>query len=193
MPKPVPTVGADGTPGPPLKASHRRALALVEMARQALDFGSGHAGAANKPHLVVSLSADQLRDQLGVGYLPSGGTLPATDLRRLACDAKNIPIVLGGDSLPLDVGRTTRTTPSWIHTALNERDKGCRHPGCDRPPAWCDAHHVTHWIDHGETNLDNLVLLCRHHHRQHHKGHFTIQALGNQQFVFNKPTVSSRT
>lgn len=193
MPKPTPTIGEDGTVGPPLTASHRRALALVEMARQALDFGSEHPGSANKPHLIVSMSADRLRDQTGVGYLPGGGTLPAADLRRMACDAKVIPLVLGSDSLPLDVGRKTRTIPSWIRTALNERDKGCRHPRCDRPPAYCDAHHVTHWIDGGETKIDNLVLLCRTHHRQHHKGEFRIRALSRQRFVFTKATVSSRT
>lgn len=193
MPKPAPTVGADGAAGPPLKASHRRALALVEMARQSLDFGSGHPGSANKPHLIVSLSADQLRDQTGVGYLPGGDTLPAADLRRMACDAKIIPMVLGSDSLPLDIGRKTRTIPSWIRTALNERDKGCRYPSCDRPPSWCDAHHVIHWVDGGETRLDLLVLLCRTHHTQHHKGKFTIKALGNQQFAFHKRDIGSRT
>ena len=180
-------------PEPGVKTSQRRATALIEMARQALDFGTGHPGGANKPHLIVSLSADQLADSLGVGYLPDRGTLPATDLRRLACDAKIIPIVLGSEGQPLDVGRTTRTIPPAIRVALNERDKGCRHPDCQRPPAWCDAHHVTHWLDHGETSLDNLLLLCRRHHTAHHKGHFTITAHGNQHFTITKTKIHSRT
>ena len=180
-------------PEPGVKTSQRRATALIEMARQALDFGTGHPGGANKPHLIVSLSADQLADSLGVGYLPDRGTLPATDLRRLACDAKIIPIVLGSEGQPLDVGRTTRTIPPAIRVALNERDKGCRHPDCERPPAWCDAHHVIHWLDHAETSLDNLLLLCRRHHTAHHKGHFTITNHGNQHFTITKTKIHSRT
>ena len=180
-------------PDPELKTSQRRATALIEMARQALDFGTSHPGGANKPHLVISLSADQLADSLGVGYLPDRGTLPATDLRRLACDAKIIPLVLGSDGQPLDVGRTTRTVPVSMRHALNERDKGCRHPACDRPPAWTDAHHVIHWIDGGPTSLDNLLLLCRKHHVAHHKGHFTITGHGNQQFTITTTKIHTRT
>lgn len=182
--KAVPTVNPDGTEGPPLRTSHRRALALVELCRQALDFGTDHPGASNKPHLIVTISEEQLREQVGAGYLPGTGTIPATDLRRMACDAKLLPLLLGSEGMPLDVGRETRTITPSQRIALNERDKGCRAPGCDRPPAWCDGHHVWHWIDGGETNLDNLVLLCRHHHSHVHKARLRIQALGNQRFRF---------
>ena len=170
---------------PGAKASYRRALALIEMARQALDFGTDHPGAANKPHLAVSLSAEQLRSELGVGYLPDGTTLPATTIRRLACDAKIIPVLLGTDGVPLDIGRTSRTIPVWIRTALNLRDKGCAHPRCDRPPSSCDAHHVTPWVDGGHTALHNLLLLCRRHHTDHHKGRYTITPNGNGRFTFS--------
>ncbi len=193
MPKPGPRQLGDGTLSPALTASHRRALALIEMARQSLDFGTDHPGAANKPHLIVSVTADQLAAGLGVGYQSNGTPLAASTLRRLACDAKIIPLVLGSDSLPLDIGRTSRTIPAWIRTALNHRDKGCRHPDCDRPPSWCDAHHVTHWIDGGETNLDQLLLLCRHHHTRLHKGEFTITAHGNQRFTITKHKIHIRT
>ena len=178
-------------PEPGVLLSQRRAIALVEMARQALDFGTGHEGAANKPHLVVSLSYEQLRDQLGVGYLPDSGTLPASSLRRLACDAKIIPLVLGADGLPMDVGRTTRTIPPAIRTALNERDKRCTTPGCDRPPSWTDAHHVRSWLDGGTTALTNLVLICRRHHTMVHRGKLRIDALGDQRFRFTN--TNSRT
>lgn len=50
-------------------------------------------------------------------------------------------------------------------------DKGCSFPGCDRPPSWCQAHHIRHWIDGGVTDIDNLTLLCeRHHHVVHTRG-----------------------
>jgi hypothetical protein len=187
---PEPPAG-DDTPKQPL--SHRRALALIEMARQSLAFGANHPGSANKPHLVVTISAEQLASELGVGYLQDGGTLPASALRRLACDAKIIPVLLGTDGLPLDVGRTMRTTPSWMRTALNLRDKGCRHPDCDQPPSACQAHHVPHWIDGGKTSLDTLLLLCDAHHRRHHKGDFTVTAHGKQRFTITKIPIHQRT
>jgi hypothetical protein len=182
--KPTPTVNDDGTEGPPLKASHRRALALVELCRQALDFGTDHPGSSNKPHLVVTVSEQQLRSGIGAVRLPGGGIIPVTDLRRMACDAKIIPLVLGSDSMPLDVGRESRTVSPYQRAALNVRDGGCKTPGCDRPPSWTDAHHVWFWIDGGPTDLDWLVLLCRHHHTQVHKGRLRIEALGNQRFRF---------
>jgi hypothetical protein len=180
-------------PEPGVLLSQRRARALVEMARQSLDFGHGHESSANKPHLVVSLSYEQLRDQLGVGYLPDSGTIPASTVRKLACDAKIIPIVLGADGIPMDVGRTTRVVSPGMRTALDERDKGCTEPGCDRPPAWCDAHHVVSWLDDGITALINLVLLCRRHHTMVHQGKLRIEALGNQRFRFTNTTERLRT
>ncbi len=167
---------------PPLPLSHRQALGLAEMCRQALDFGSGHSGSADKPHLVISASLDDLRDQIGVGYLPGTGTIPIADVRRIACDCKIIPVLLGSEGQPVDLGRTVRTVTPAQRIALNLRDQGCRHPDCHRPPSDCDAHHIIHWLDNGETNLHNLILLCRGHHRRRHKGEFTITAHGNQQF-----------
>ena len=75
--------------------------------------------------------------------------MPATP----ACDCKVIPVVLGGDSEPLDVGRAMRTVPLGIRRALVARDGGCSFPGCGRPPGLCAAHHVRHWIDLGETKV----------------------------------------
>ncbi len=183
MTKPQPTEAPDGTILPPQTAAHRRALALVELARQALDFGDDHPGAANKPHLVLTMDHQDLCTGTGVATTPDGSTLPASAVRRLACDAKIIPMVLGADSLPLDIGRTSRTVPPQIRIALNHRDKHCQAPGCDRPASWCDAHHVIHWIDGGKTALVNLILLCRRHHSMHHSGQLKIEPLGNGRFT----------
>ncbi|GIU89731.1 MAG: hypothetical protein KatS3mg010_0830 [Acidimicrobiia bacterium] len=98
------------------------------------------------------------------------GRLSAATLRRLACDAGIARVVVDGASRPLDVGRTTRTVPPAVWRALVVRDGGCVHPGCDRPPGWCEAHHVVPWYDGGATSLDNLELRCRHHHRAVHEG-----------------------
>ncbi|HEX3813911.1 MAG TPA: HNH endonuclease signature motif containing protein, partial [Mycobacteriales bacterium] len=80
-----------------------------------------------------------------------------------------IPILLGSEGEPLDVGRATRTIPPGIRRAIAARDLGCIHPDCDAPAPRCEAHHVQHWTNGGPTALNNLVLLCpRHHWTIHH-------------------------
>jgi len=100
--------------------------------------------------------------------------------RRIACDAVRTVVTVaatrddsswmfGTPAVPLSVGRATRTIPASLRTALVLRDQGCRFPGCDRPPAWTDGHHIIHWADGGPTELANLVSLCRSHHRRVHE------------------------
>jgi hypothetical protein len=79
----------------------------------------------------------------------------------------------GSEGEPLDVGRRTRTVPPAIRRALEARDRGCRFPGCGL--RFTDAHHVRHWADGGETKLDNLILLCSHHHRLVHEEGWTVE------------------
>ncbi len=86
----------------------------------------------------------------------------------MACDAQIIPVVLGGDSEPLDLGRARRLFTRGQRLALTLRDKGCSYPGCSIPPTWCDAHHVTHWANGGPTDLSNAALLCPRHHTHVH-------------------------
>jgi hypothetical protein len=82
-----------------------------------------------------------------------------------------LPPTLGGaPSQPLNLGRATRVVQPAQRMALAVRDRGCVFPGCDRPLSWCDAHHLWHWVDGGPTDLDNLALLCRAHHRTVHEG-----------------------
>ncbi|WP_285660077.1 HNH endonuclease signature motif containing protein, partial [Actinomycetospora sp. NBRC 106375] len=95
-------------------------------------------------------------------------------LRRWACDAGIVPMVLGTRAEPLDVGRLSYTAPEGIRRALIVRDGGCAFPGCTRRPRRCHAHHVRYWLDHGDTALDNMTLLCRFHHQLIHHGHWTV-------------------
>jgi hypothetical protein len=78
-------------------------------------------------------------------------------------------VLVNSDSEILDYGRGQRVVPANLFHAIVVRDRHCRYPGCDRPPDWCDAHHVTHWLDHGPTSLGNCMLLCRRHHRRLHQ------------------------
>ncbi|MEO9222765.1 MAG: HNH endonuclease, partial [Mycobacteriaceae bacterium] len=79
------------------------------------------------------------------------------------------------EGVPLNLGRTQRLVSPGQRRALIARDHGCAFPGCNRPPAWTEAHHIVHWIDGGPTDLANLVLLCRRHHRVIHHDGWTIQ------------------
>ncbi|MDD7936997.1 DUF222 domain-containing protein [Actinomycetospora lutea] len=113
----------------------------------------------------------------GYGTLDSGHTVDAATVRRWACDADIVPMILGGRSEPLDVGRAQRTAPDAIRRALNTRDGGCAFPGCDRTPRRCQAHHVQSWLDCGVTAVHTMCLLCRYHHQLIHHGHWTIQMI----------------
>jgi hypothetical protein len=127
-----------------------------------------------KPHLAVYLNWDVLTDAVGTATLESGTPLCASATRRLACDADIIPIVLSGESVPLDVGRAYRLVRPDQRTALVARDKGCAYPNCSAPASWCDAHHIIHWLHGGPTDLKNLVLLCRKHHRILHHSQWDV-------------------
>ena len=90
---------------------------------------------------------------------------------QLRAAATRLPPTLGGaPTQPLEVGRTSRIVTPAQRTALIVRDGGCVVAGCDRPPAWCEAHHLRHWLHGGPTDLENLALLCRTHHRAVHEG-----------------------
>jgi hypothetical protein len=107
--------------------------------------------------------------------LGSGTPLHPGTARRLACDAGLLPVVLGTASELLDVGRLHRLVTPAIRRALNIRDGGCRFPGCDRPVAWCDAHHLKSWVLGGLTSVDNMLLLCRRHHVLVHEHGWSIR------------------
>ena len=121
--------------------------------------------------------------QAGVPPLPQPawldwfGEIPADLAQRLACDASVWRIVLDpATGLPLDVGRAHRLVPPWIRRALHARDRGCRWPGCQAQTDWCDAHHHDKpWYLGGQTNVDELMLLCRWHQVRVHEGQWRIQ------------------
>jgi hypothetical protein len=166
------------------RPGQRRADALVELCRRQLDRGDLPALGGERPHLTVLVPLTALpgpplaTDTTPTGMVAAetswGSVLGSANAQRLACDASITRVVLGPDSQPLDVGRRTRIVPPAIRTALVVRDRGCTYPGCDRGPQWTDAHHVRHWSEGGPTSLDNLVLLCRQHHRTVHERHPAI-------------------
>ncbi|HSV65715.1 MAG TPA: DUF222 domain-containing protein [Mycobacteriales bacterium] len=149
----------------------RMADALVELAERALRMGELPDNGGERPTLIVTMPYDKLAAATGVGTLDSGDILPASQVRRLACDANIIPAVLGGESQVLDLGRGSRHYVGAARRAIILRDRGCIFPACDRPYQWCQVHHCTHWANGGRTDQNNGVLLCGHHHRAvHHNG-----------------------
>jgi hypothetical protein len=145
----------------------RRADALVDICAHHLAHGDTPTSGGVRPHLTLIVGPGAL---LGTPTEPcevDGAVVTPATARRIACDAALTEVVSDSGAV-LDVGRTRRTVPAAIRTALEMRDRGCTHPGCDRPHTWCDAHHVVHWADGGRTSLANLRLLCRRHHREAH-------------------------
>jgi hypothetical protein len=163
----------------------RRVDALGEICRRWLDRSDRPVVAGERPHLAVTVPVDSLLEGATPGELEHGGPLGAGSVRRLACDASITRVVFRAPSEPLDIGRRTPVVPPAIRRAVITRDRRCRFPGCDRPHAWCDAHHVVHWADGGATSLANLVLLCRRHHRSVHAG-FTMEMIDGRP-VFRRP------
>jgi hypothetical protein len=150
-----------------------RADALVEVCRDFLDHGDTPVSGGRRPHVTVHVAAEAL---CGVPAEPcevdGTGVITPQAARRLACDAAVTTLTVDGDGTPLDVGRTRRSVPPSLRRALEARDRGC--VICGRPARWCDAHHIVHWADGGPTSLDNLVLLCRSHHRRVHQGRIQL-------------------
>jgi hypothetical protein len=166
--------------------ARRRADALTEICRRYLERGEAQVG-GERPHLNLLVDLESLRGKVGrVCELEQTGPIPAETARRYCCDASLSRIIVSGDSEPLDVGRRTRIIPAGIRRALLVRDRHCRFPGCERPPSWCDGHHLLSWIEGGETKLRNLCLLCRRHHRLVHEGGFRVERVEGR-LVFYRP------
>ncbi|GAA4810535.1 HNH endonuclease signature motif containing protein [Tomitella cavernea] len=127
--------------------------------------------AATRAGLIADGRFEEVFDNLPHGMTDWFANVTVGAARRLACDAAITPIGVDGRGMPLNVGRARRLASRAQRRALAARDHGCAFPRCDRPPAWCVAHHVWHWADGGPTDLDNLVSLCTEHHRAvHHHG-----------------------
>ena len=136
--------------------------------------------------VLVTISLDALRAELGVGEVIGGDAMSAAEVRRLACTAKVIPIVLGGQGQTLDLGRGRRLLEGVQRKALLLRDKTCRAEGCDIPGTWCEAHHQIPWSQGGSTDLTNAVLLCSHHHHRAHDLQWQADRLPNGDVRFNR-------
>ena len=164
--------------------SQRRADAMVTMAEGCLS-GKGQANRGDRYLVHVHTDIETLKAD-GIGSeseIEDGGNVSAETSRRLCCDSGVVHWLENNKGEPLSIGRKTRSIPPAIRRALNRRDHGCRFPGCSCS-RFVDAHHIRHWADGGETSLNNLVLLCRRHHRMVHEEGFGVHTRADATIYF---------
>lgn len=166
-------------------SDRRRGDALLQLVRRAVAAGES-VPTTTKAQLFITMDYERLAARLEgpaettrgsaglaagtvIGSTQAGELLAPETVRRLACDATLIPLVLGTDQEVLDWGRAKRLFTPAQTARLWLRDGGCTYPGCDSPAHWCDAHHLIHWIDNGPSDLSNAALLCGHHHQLVHR------------------------
>lgn len=155
------------TPDDTRTADQRTADALVGIARHYLDSADAPVCGGERPHVTVVVPLATLEARAGAPAARlDDGAICSESARRLACDARISRVITDPDGIPIDVGRATRTISVGTRRALHVRDGGCVADGCTVPARLCDGHHVHHWapLDLGPTDLDNLALLCGHHH-----------------------------
>jgi hypothetical protein len=167
------TLAAPRGPDDDRPRAKRMADALVELSHHILgldDFAPKRAG--RRPHVVVTTSLETLLAVRGApaADIEMGASIPGEAVRRIACDANVMRLVFDAKSVVMDMGRSRRVASESQRRAVAVRDRGCVWPGCDRPPSWCDVHHVKHWLNFGRTEVDNLVMLCHRHHWLAHEG-----------------------
>jgi len=160
--------------------SARQADAMVSMA-------SGYLSGENEQRntsddYLVTIHVDQSALANGNGR----SSIPIESVKRLCCDGHAVVIGENERGEPLNIGRKTRTVPTAIKRALRSRDKCCAFPGCHHT-RFVDAHHIEHWSNGGETNLDNLMLLCSQHHKLVHEGGFAIERDYQNRWFFKRP------
>ncbi|HKP60824.1 MAG TPA: DUF222 domain-containing protein [Polyangiales bacterium] len=167
--------------------SARNADALGLMAEGFLADGARDVTGPDRQLVTIHVAEGVLRDEAAQGRceLDDQTLIPPATARRLACDASLVEITENHAGEPLKLGRKRRVVSAALRRALAARDRGCRFPGCTNH-RFVDAHHIVHWIDEGETDPDNLVLLCRRHHRFLHEYGYSVVRNGSE-FEFRRP------
>ncbi|MEO7943483.1 MAG: DUF222 domain-containing protein [Marmoricola sp.] len=181
----IPGCGHDGRD--PRDHGARMCDALIELCDRAAAVELLPECHGSTPRVSVTIDFEDLKRKSGYGTSETGEDLSAETVRRMACDADIIPIVLGTRGEVLDIGHHLRLASTAIWKALVARDKHCRFPNCTRPPIMCHAHHIVQWCDGGKTSLENMILLCGHHHRLIHAGPWEIRRTGANSFAFDPP------
>ena len=130
--------------------------------------------------VIITMTADQLATRQGLAKTSFGSQLSVSEALRLADEAAINLLLTDSTGAVLSFGRTKRIASRSQTLALIARDGGCTFPGCDKPPEWCQRHHIIAWADGGTTDLDNLTLVCGYHHREFERGGWTCHMVDSQ-------------
>jgi len=143
-------------------------------------------------NLQITATVETLKSLAGAaaGEMEFSFPLSSATVQRLACDCSVTRVLLDQDSLVIDVGRAKPKLHGSLRKALNLRDRHCQWPGCERPASYCDGHHVVHWAHGGATDLENLVLLCKRHHRMVHEGAWQLIRTDEGKIIVIAPTIT---
>ena len=160
----------------PTPIAARRADALADIAESYMNNSDSSGSTADRYQVVVHVTAE-------TSEIEDGPHVTAETSRRIGCDSSIVCIKEDKNGEPLSIGRRSRSIPPPMRRALGIRDGGCRFPGCTNT-RFVDGHHIKHWADGGETCLDNLVLLCRHHHHLVHEGGFECKKSPDGEITF---------
>ncbi|MGD7705503.1 DUF222 domain-containing protein [Microlunatus sp. Y2014] len=159
------TLPQDGPDGPDVRDQPQRTHDALEMLLDRILRGPGLPEFGGTPTTVfVTINYQDLLDETGHGTFTDGTPIATDTLLKMAAQADILPVVLTSEGQVLHLGRSQRIASKHLTHALYARDKGCSFPGCHVTPQWCERHHIHPWHRDGETNLDNMTLLCRYHH-----------------------------
>jgi hypothetical protein len=156
---------AGDTSGVRRSAPALRGEGFMELLETNLDLSTMPGQGGSPFTVVVTVALGALQSGLGAAAVDTGCRISAGEARRLACRAGIIPMVLDGESMPLDLGRERRLFSKHQRIALAQQYAGCAASSCDRPPAWTEAHHLDPWSAGGRTDLQRGLPLCPAHHR----------------------------
>jgi hypothetical protein len=169
-------------PGEHRTTEQRGADAIEQLCATALRAGDARAQHGVRPHVLITVTTDQLElGETGIARLGSGQPVTLDQLRTVLQDCSWARVVLAPDGTPIEASETVRTVPRGLWRALLARDGGCTWPGCDAPASWCDvAHGRRPFTDGGRLAPDNATLLCRRHHQRFDRGGYRIMIDGNR-------------
>ena len=176
---------ADAIVADPRSDAQLTADTLVEMVRIASAADPGTLFGSRSPSVRVLVTQESLRTGVGYGFIEGNSEPVALEtVERYICERGIVGVQFDDDGQCVNVGRDQRLFTHRQRIGLGARDGGCRYPGCDRPPSWCEAHHINHWNrDRGGTDIADGVLLCRHHHMLVHNNHWEILREGGKYWL----------
>jgi hypothetical protein len=190
----------------PRSTEHIRAAAIMSLLKAGVAVDENAVLAQKRPAVQIVVTAAELTRPSGDGVAFIEGTgipVSLSTVNRLVCDTGYVPVVLNADGSPLDLGREVRLFTQKQRLVIAALQGGCVWSGCEKPPSMCELHHIEHWCQGGKTDVNDGVLLCRHHHMLLHNhgwkilrarppGHQQASSLYGQGESYNDSSVPGR-